>query len=79
MKNNFLNWLELKQKINKYKRIKFHEREIYMCYLGLNIGSEHNLILSQIRLIDSKRFKYKKGIVDKNNFNEIKNKIIKII
>jgi mRNA interferase MazF len=126
MNNYFFIWSKIKGDLDKRCIISFKERDVFLCHLGLNIGSEQNgsgksflrpvlvlkkfnnkiclaiplttknkigeyyfsfklkgvkntLILSQIRLVDSKRFKYKKGFVTKKDFIKIKNKITKII
>jgi mRNA-degrading endonuclease toxin of MazEF toxin-antitoxin module len=40
---DFDKWNELKKKLHtRYERILFHEREIWWCSLGVNIGFEEN-------------------------------------
>ena len=128
MKNkNFLNWHCLKKKIHESpKSLYFHEREIWFCSLGLNVGYEqdgwHNnferpvlilkkfnqriflaipltsknkkgkyyyqftyknkkysAILSQLRLLDSKRLSRKIRVLPKLDFEIIKKGIKKLI
>ena len=109
------------------ERLFFHERGIWFCILGKNIGYEQNgsgkqflrpviilkrfndkiclivpltmtskkgihyfnfsfiedkistAILSQIRLIDSKRLVYKSGDISEDDFKELKEKLRKLI
>ena len=43
MKKDFLEWHEKKAEIDeKTNRLFFHEREIWFCHLGLNIGYEQD-------------------------------------
>jgi len=43
MEKNYKNWHKKKTKINNEKeRPYFHEREIWFCNLGLNIGFEQD-------------------------------------
>lgn len=43
MEKDFRKWHHLKTDIDKSgKRLFFHEREIWFCHLGANIGSEEN-------------------------------------
>lgn len=43
MHKSFSNWHNKKQKIDREDRNKFyHQREIWWCYLGINIGNEQN-------------------------------------
>jgi len=43
MHDIFLNWSLKKEKLhNRDKKIYFHEREIWWCSLGLNIGYEED-------------------------------------
>src|ERR1700733_3164762 len=123
---DYLIWHSLKTKINNEKeRPYFHEREIWFCLLGENIGFEQDgkgeeylrpvvilkkfnnevclivplskkkkkgihyfsflvrakilnvAILSQVRLIDSKRLEYKIDTISENNFYLLKQKIIR--
>jgi len=125
---NFYKWCDLKSKINSFNKenVFFKEREVWYCYLGLNIGFEQNgkgdnflrpililrkfnkhlfvglplttkiktnyfyykiyynkkeqcVILSQIRSIDSKRLKNKTFIISKEDFKEIKKRLIFIL
>lgn len=40
---NFRNWHSQKEKIdNENKRVFFHEREVWWCHLGLNVGFEQD-------------------------------------
>jgi mRNA interferase MazF len=111
---------------NNQVRLFFHERGIWFCTLGKNIGYEQNgngkqflrpviilkrfndkvcliipltttlkkgihyysfkfkdnssvAILSQIRLIDSKRLVYRTGNISKDDFKELKEKLRKLI
>lgn len=124
MFKNFYGWHRKKKEIdNKKSGLYFHEREIWFCSLGVNIGFEQNgkgeeylrpvliikkfnknscitlplsktkksgfyyykfkyknnevstAILSQIKLIDSKRLKYLSGHMKKKDFNNIKKKL----
>jgi len=117
-------WHKLKLFLNNEKqRVYFHEKEIWFCHLGENVGFEQDgrgmsflrpvlilkkfnnqvfwaipltktikngdyyysfcfnkklkstAILSQIRLIDAKRLKYKSGGLQTAEFTEIKEKI----
>jgi len=42
-------------------------------------GEKSNAILSQIRLFDSKRLKYKVGKMSDNDYNDVKEKLIALI
>jgi len=121
MEKEFDNWNEKKKKIhNRADAPFFHEREIWWCALGINIGFEQNghgdeylrpaiilkgmskqtcfivpltaslskhplrpsvgivdgkearALLSQIRLVDSKRLAKKICYLDKNTFEQIR-------
>lgn len=125
-KKDFRGWHQLKPVIDQKKeRVFFHEREIWFCHLGVNIGYEQDgfgkeflrpviilrkfnnevcciipltkankrrnktyyfsfsfdsktrstAILSQIRLVDSKRLKYKIGTMSEEDFSALKTKI----
>jgi mRNA interferase MazF len=125
---DFDNWNFLKQKINNEKsRPYFHEREIWFCTLGENVGFEQDgrgeeylrpvvilrkfnndvcliipltknqkkgvhyysfsykkdfistAILSQIKLIDSKRLGYKSGDISESDFSSLKQKFIQLL
>jgi len=42
-KKDYIKWHKVKTNINDLeKRAFFHEREIWFCYLGANIGFEQN-------------------------------------
>ncbi len=70
MKKDFGNWHNKKDKLeNIEKRPFFKEREIWFCYLGLNIGDEE----------DGKRLGYKIGEISKNDFSELKRKLKKLL
>jgi mRNA-degrading endonuclease toxin of MazEF toxin-antitoxin module len=124
MKKDFKKWHEEKLVVhNEKERPFFHEREVWFCILGENIGFEQDgsgkeflrpviiikkfnneicwcvplttklkkgqyyfsfnlannevstAILSQLRLVDVKRFQYKIGNVPKSDFAELKRKI----
>lgn len=60
--------LTTKQKEGKY----YHA-------INLNDGVERKVILSQIRLLDTRRLLEKIGIVDVNQFNQIKQAVIRLI
>ena len=121
---DFDKWNELKKNLNtREEKILFHEREIWWCSLGVNIGFEENgknemferpvlvirkfnkfvlwvlpltrshkegdyyyhieqgdeedsvVILSQIRLISSKRLLRRMRTIKENEFNDIKGKV----
>lgn len=121
MEENFDNWNEKKKKIhNRADAPFFHEREVWWCALGVNVGFEQNghgeeylrpviilkgtskqtcfvvpltaspakhplrlsvgaidgkkakALLSQMRLIDSKRLAKKIGYLDKDTFEQIR-------
>ncbi len=121
MLKEFDKWNEAKQTINYQKeRVFYHEREIWWCALGINIGTEQDgtgknydrpilvlkgfnkdsllgialtgkekkgkyyyflgiledrpatLVLSQVRLLDSKRLIRKMITLDEHTFNKIK-------
>ena len=121
MKKDFDNWNEKKKHIHKDKKAPFyHERELWWCALGVNIGSEQDgsgeeyyrpilvlkglsgqtcvaiplttstskhplrpsiglvedqeahALLSQIRVIDTKRLIRKIGYLDKKIFEQIR-------
>ncbi|MBU4536708.1 type II toxin-antitoxin system PemK/MazF family toxin [Patescibacteria group bacterium] len=55
----------------------FKEGKFYFNFLFQN--NKSNAILSQIRLFDSKRLKYKIGKISVGDFNKIKEKIIELI
>ena len=129
MKKDFQKWHKKKKEIHEDRpRVFFHEREIWFCYLGTNIGFEQDgsgndflrpvvilkkfnnevlwalpltkkgkknhkyyfeflsnsgekssVILSQIRLMDAKRLKYKIGDMSEEDFNSLKAKIRQLI
>ncbi len=119
-------WHKLKTWLNNDRqRINFHEKEIWFCYLGQNIGFEqdgkgqdflrpvviirkfnkmvfwaipltskikegpyyyevdfgrkNSAILSQLRLIDSKRLRYKIGTLSQQQFMELTKKLKELI
>jgi len=123
-----LSWFNIQKKIKENKNdIYFHERQIWFCCLGLNIGNEQNgkgdeflrpviilkkfnnkifiaiplttkihkgkfyfdfllnkntrntALLSQIKLLDSKRLKYRLGSIKKQDFQKLKEKLRKLI
>jgi len=129
MSKDFKAWFSLKDKLNnntKGENILFHEREIWWCAFGTNIGNEqdgkgdryarpvviikkHNMTtclvapltkggnnseyyyhigeidgsnarinLSQIRLIDRKRLLGKLTMLNKQKFDELVRKLIKV-
>jgi len=126
MKKDFDKWNEKKKLLNNGDNFFYHEREVWWCALGLNVGFEqdgkggdfsrpvlvikgfsknvllciplttkpkegkyyHNInlgdglarkvILSQIRLIDSKRLEEKMCTLDQIQFSSIKQKIIQL-
>ncbi len=125
MKKYFWDWHQIKQGINnESKRPYYHEREIWWCSMGLNVGFEQDgkgrnfsrptlilkkfnkevfwgiplttkmkdgkyyfriklsdnlnraLIISQIRLFDSKRLQEKMDTIDTDQFHRIKKTLI---
>jgi len=125
---DFDKWNELKKKLHiREEKVLFHEREIWWCSLGVNIGFEENgknemferpvlvlrkfnkyilwalpltrskkeggfyyritqgeeddsvVILSQIRLISSKRLLRKMRMMEQIEFEEIKSKVKKFL
>ncbi|OGI28790.1 MAG: hypothetical protein A2288_03220 [Candidatus Moranbacteria bacterium RIFOXYA12_FULL_44_15] len=124
---NFDSWNFLKKKLHKKNKLPyFHEREIWFCHLGVNVGFEQDgqsdqslrpviilrkfnseiciiipltktlknsihyfifsfngrrscAILSQMRLIDAKRLKYKTGDIDKVSFLKLKQKLKRLL
>lgn len=56
-----------------------HKKNKYHFSLGLVSGRESFAILSQIRLIDTKRLHDRLSVVDKKLFNEIKNSIKELL
>ena len=128
MEKDFDRWHRQKPKIDQaHGVVYFHEREIWFCYLGVNIGSEQDgtrknflrprvifkqfnneiflgipltklikkgkhylafsylqdvqstAILSQVRLIDGKRLKYKSGTMNQEDFRRLKKSFIDLI
>jgi len=125
MEKDFDSWNQEKKKINKYEEVVlFHEREIWWCSIGLNVGDEQDgknelferpvlvirkfnkglawvlplssqdktgpyyfrlthedknftVILSQIRLISTKRFQRKVRRIPDDVFEEIMAKLQK--
>jgi mRNA interferase MazF len=127
-KKDYSQWQKLKTNVhNEKQRPYFHEREIWFCSLGANIGFEQDgrgedylrpvvilkkfnnevcliipltksrkkgihyysfshkddfistAILSQIRLIDSKRLDYKAGDIAENDFILLKQKLMRLL
>lgn len=126
-KEDYSAWFEIKNYVNnKKQRSYFHEREIWFCYLGKNIGFEQNgigrnylrpivilkkfnsrvclivpltkkikvnkyyfifyftrfksnAIMSQIRLVDSRRLKYVSGYMNKRDHEILKQKIRQLL
>ncbi len=120
-------WHKLKFWIhNENQRLFFHEREIWFCFLGSNVGFEqdgkgseflrpvviikkfnnqvfwgvpltsivkdskyyfviefnkrrNSVILSQLKLIDAKRLKYKVGVLEESKFLELTKKLKDLI
>ena len=61
MQKDFDTWnLQKKQINNKHRRITFHEREIWWCSLGLNIGFEQ----------DGKNYLYERPVLVIRKFNK---------
>ena len=129
MEKDFQEWHKKKRAVNnKNGRVFFHEREIWFCHLGENVGFEQDgkgeeflrpvivlkkfnnevfwsipltkaqkkdkpfyfafscgdesmitAILSQIRLIDGKRLKYKMGDMGQKDFLALKTKIKQLL
>ena len=127
MKKDFDSWNEKKKEINTNPKHFYHEREIWFCSLGVNVGFEQDgtglnfdrpilvikgfspdifiglpltgkkrkgkyyfslgtiegreasVILSQIRLIDTKRLVRKVCKIDKETFNSVKIALRKLI
>ncbi|MBI2454104.1 MAG: type II toxin-antitoxin system PemK/MazF family toxin [Parcubacteria group bacterium] len=128
MKKDFKKWHKVKQYIhNAGGRLFYHEREIWWCSIGSNVGFEQDgkgenfsrpvliikgfskevflciplttklkegkyyhevnlkdgikrkVILSQIRLVDAKRLVDKVAVLDTEQFNKIKQAIIRLI
>ncbi len=120
-------WHKTKTRLhNESKRVFFHEREIWFCFLGSNVGFEqdgkgeeflrpvvvlkkfnnqvfwgvpltsvikdskyyfsfefnsrkNSAILSQLRLIDAKRLKYKIGVLTESKFLKLTKKLKDLI
>lgn len=127
MEKDFDKWNKNKKVINNLNNLFYHEREVWWCHLGINIGFEQDgkgdnflrpilvikgfnknvllclplttklkngryytdilledglprkVILSQIRMIDSKRLREKICTIDEEQFKMIKQKIIQLI
>lgn len=127
MEKDFDKWNKKKKLLNDGDGRFYHEREVWWCALGLNVGFEQDgkgkdfsrpvliirgfskqvllcvplttktkegkyygdvrlgdgvarkIILSQIRLIDSRRLEEKICTIDEGQFNIIKQKIIRLI
>lgn len=127
MEKDFDSWNKKKKTLNNRGSFFYHEREVWWCSLGINIGFEQDgkgedfsrpvlvikgfsrnvllciplttklkegkyyheislkdnigrkVILSQIRLIDSKRLEEKICTIDEMQFDAIKQKIIRLI
>ena len=129
MKKDFIKWHKRKISVDgKEHRVFFHERGIWFCHLGENVGFEQDgrgdeflrpiiilkkfnnevlwgvpltkiekenkpyyftflfqsgmkstAILSQIRLIDAKRLKYKMGDIGEGDFRSLKAKIRQLL
>lgn len=127
MWEKYLEWHKKKNEINNLNRkLSFHVREVWFCYLGINIGYEQNgdsdnflrpvlilrkfnnrifwaipltktikqsefyfnfelndnssvAILSQVRLMDSKRLVKKIGYISKCDFKILKQNFRKLI
>ena len=129
MKKDYKEWHSKKSEISEIKKSPFfHEREIWFCYLGENVGFEQDgrgeeflrpiivlkkfnnevlwtvpltrtkkkgeyyfrfsfssgndtssAILSQVRLVDAKRLKYKIGSMKVSDFEILKNKIRQLL
>lgn len=126
---DYKHWNNLKQHIHNYSenKVHFHEREIWYCHIGENVGfeqdgkgieflrpvliirkfnneifwavpltskikkskfyynikikntSESSAILSQLKLIDSKRMSHKIGVLPKDEFNNLTKKLKELI
>ena len=129
MRKDFRRWFAIKDKVhNERLRVFFHEREVWFCHLGENVGSEQDgrgaeflrpaviikkfnnelfwaipltkhlkpghpyyfvfsfrpdrqssAILSQLRLLDAKRLKYKTGTVPIEAFGRLKKQIRQLL
>lgn len=127
-KKNYSNWGQIKTIVNdKEARLFYHERDVWWCSVGLNIGDEQDgkgstfarpvlvfkkfnnnvfwgipitkkiktgkfyvkielsdginrsAILSQLKLMDSKRLVSRLGIIIEKNYAEIQKAVIKLI
>ncbi|MEI6296407.1 MAG: type II toxin-antitoxin system PemK/MazF family toxin [bacterium] len=127
MEKDFDSWNEKKKIISNLNNLFYHEREIWWCHLGINVGFEQDgkgsnflrpiliikgfsknvllcvplttkskqgkyyseivlgdglsrrVILSQLKMIDSKRLREKICMIDEEQFKKIKQKIIHLI
>lgn len=127
MEKDFDSWNEKKKILNSSDNLFYHEREVWWCHLGINVGFEQDgkgenflrpiliikgfsknvllgvplttkikegkyytdivlndgllrrIILSQIKMIDSKRLREKICMIDEAQFKMIKQKIIHLI
>ncbi|OHA46307.1 MAG: hypothetical protein A2541_02635 [Candidatus Taylorbacteria bacterium RIFOXYD2_FULL_36_9] len=127
MQKDFDKWNNQKKLINNLENLFYHEREVWWCHLGINVGFEQDgkgknflrpiliikgfsknvllcvplttklkegkyysqiilsdglprmVILSQIKMIDSKRLREKICMISEDQFKIIKQKIIHLI
>ena len=88
MEKDFDKWNNQKKVIHNRGENKFyHPRDIWWCRLGLNVGykyripigliegKEATVILSQIKVVDTKRFSEKIGVLNKEIFSNIQKHI----
>jgi mRNA interferase MazF len=128
MSKDHWSWFEKKVSVdNRVVRVFFHERDVWFCHLGINVGSEQDgkgkkvlrpivvmkkfnngifwgipttkrrrtgkyyfafayrntmsstAILSQIRLLDSKRLENRIGRMGRTDFSEMKKRLVSIL
>lgn len=82
MQKDFDQWNSEKKglEISGPESLQFHEREIWWCSIGINLGDEHDgkifsVILSQLRLVSVKRFRRFVRKISPHQFEVIKNKL----
>jgi mRNA interferase MazF len=59
--------------------LKNKDKKYYFAFSSPSYEKESVAVLSQIKLFDSKRLVYKIGYIEKDNFLELKNKLIHLI
>ena len=69
---DFDTWNALKKHIDRKRFLAFvHAREVWWCSLGLNVGTEYAVIISQVRLLSTRRLRRRIFRMPEDTFGEV--------